>query len=55
MDLKNNLISMKVGIKDDSGRAHLPFRTATGRHSQEKYIPNEDVRENVENVCYYLF
>ena len=23
MDLKNNLISMQVGVKEDTGRAHL--------------------------------
>ena len=43
MDLKNSLISIQSGVKDESGKAHLPFRTGISlKASQEKYILNED-------------
>jgi len=48
MDLKNNLISMQVGVKEDTGRAHLPFRTAAAGTQKDKYILNQDNQESLE-------
>jgi hypothetical protein len=42
MDLKNSIISIQSGVKDDTGKAHLPYRTGGSiKMSQDKYILNE--------------
>jgi hypothetical protein len=42
MDLKNSLISIQTGIKDPTGKAHLPFRQGNSMKANDKYILNED-------------
>lgn len=56
MDLKSSLISIQSGVKDETGKAHLPFRTAASlRGSQEKYILNEDgEKASAEEVVLHL-
>lgn len=40
--MKNNLISIQSGVKDPSGKAHLPFRQGNSMKTNDKYILNEE-------------